>query len=189
MHRALAALAVGAVVAASAAAAQTPLPFDLGGAFALTDQHGAARTQADPRGQAQLLFFGYANCPGICSTALPLMADVTDALAHRGIGLTPVLITIDPARDRVDTMGPPLARLHPDFVGLSGDTPALQTAWDAFQVTHELAYTDPEHGPIYSHGSMIYLLDGAGEVLTLLPPVLDAGRVTEIALSYLRPSG
>ena len=62
-------LALGSPVVAPAAG----LPFDLGGAFQLTDQSGTPRTEVDPDGRLQLLFFGYANCQQICSAALPLM--------------------------------------------------------------------------------------------------------------------
>ncbi|WP_246039892.1 SCO family protein [Sulfitobacter sabulilitoris] len=186
-------IAAGLLACASVAQADSPrpatLPFALGGAYSLTDQHGAHRSQADPQNHAQLLFFGYANCPGICSAAMPLMADVTDALAARDMAVTPVMITIDPARDTVDTMAAPLADLHPAFVGLTGDTAALQAAWRAFSVEHNLAYVDPEHGPVYSHGSLIYLLDGAGVVQTIIPPVLDAAAAAQIVLTYTAPNG
>jgi len=49
----------------SAGAGGTPLPFDVGGAYELIDQHGATRTEKDPDGKGQLLFFGYANCLSI----------------------------------------------------------------------------------------------------------------------------
>ena len=169
--------------------AESPLPFDLGGDFVLTDQYGQTRTQADPDGRAQLVFFGYANCPGICSAALPLMADLADTLSAKGANLRPVMITIDPARDTVANMGAPLAKHHPDFIGLTGSDAALQVAYDAFSVEHELAYEDPEHGPIYTHGSLIYLMDGAGKVLTILPPVLDEPTAARIVSTYLLPQG
>ncbi|MEQ6248797.1 SCO family protein [Sulfitobacter sp. HNIBRBA3233] len=164
-------------------------PLIKGGPFTLVDHNGQTRTQIDPEGHAQLLFFGYANCPGICTAALPLMADVTDAVATHGITVTPLMITVDPARDTVQTMGAPLARVHPDLVGLTGDAEALSASYAAFNVDHRLAYEDPEYGPVYSHGSLVYLLDGGGAVLTVLPPVLSAAQATDIVLSYLRPQG
>ena len=88
-----------------------PLPFNLGGAFTLTDQTGSARSEADPEGAFQLLFFGYANCPSICAVALPLMGEVTDALRDRGLSVTPVMITVDPGpRHRGKHRRTPLAR-------------------------------------------------------------------------------
>lgn len=173
----------------TAAQAQTPLPFDVGGPYTLTDQFGQTRTQADPDGLPQLMFFGYANCPGICSAAMPLMADVTDMMAARGAPLRPVMITVDPARDTVANMGPSLATFHADFIGLTGPQDALDASYDAFNVEHALAYDDPEYGPVYTHGSLIYLMDSAGEVLTVIPPILDANRAAEIAWKYIKPAG
>ncbi|MEM9636768.1 MAG: SCO family protein, partial [Pseudomonadota bacterium] len=70
-----------------------------------------------------------------------------------------------------------------------GDASALQTAYDAFSVEVEPLFQDPEYGWIYAHGSFVHLLDGTGEMLTLLPPILDAERTTEIVRGYLAPRG
>jgi len=183
--RPLFAALVMATALGGVAVAQTALPFALGGAFDLTDQYGNARSQADPDGRAQLLFFGYANCPGICSTALPMMADATDILAQRGLPVRPVMITVDPDRDRVGTMAGPLARLHPDFIGLTGGGAALDQAYRAFSVERKPVYTDAEYGPVYAHGSFVYLLDAQGRVLTLFPPVLGAQRVATLVAGYI----
>ncbi|NNK77383.1 MAG: SCO family protein [Litoreibacter sp.] len=180
-------LSCALTVVASASTASEPdtaLPFKIGGAFELVDQHGSPRTQVDPDGQLQLLFFGYANCQQICSAALPLMAEVTDELAGDGITLHPVMITVDPKRDTSETIGSALREHHPDFVGLTGSERALQAAYDAFSVTREELFTDPEFGPVFSHGSFLYLLSGEGEVLTLLPPVLPTSEIRSIVTRY-----
>ena len=164
--------------------AVTPLPWDVGGPFTLTDHTGANRNESDPEGRHQLLFFGYASCPGICSAALPLMADTTAALAEDGTDVTPILLTIDPTLDTLETMGPALAEFSPDFVGLTGEPDALEEAYAAYQVSFEQLFVDPEYGPIYSHGAHIYLLDPKGNVLTLLPPVLPADQAVAIVKRY-----
>ena len=183
---ALIALFAGGMAAAGSA---PPLPFAVGGPFELTDHTGATRTEADPDGLPQLLFFGYANCQQICSAALPLMADAADDLAADGINLRLVMITVDPARDTVDDIGPPLAAIRPGFIGLTGTEEALQVAYDAFNVEKEELFYDPEYGPVFAHGSFIYLLDGAGEVLTLLPPILTPEEVARIVAAHLDATG
>jgi protein SCO1/2 len=165
----------------------TDLPFDLGGAYILTDQTGAPRSQASPDGRAQLVFFGYATCPAICSVAMPLMAELTDALQGAGYEVQPVMITVDPKRDTVANMGPALARLHPDFIGLTGTEEELDNVYSLFKVRHEKMFDDPEYGAVFSHGSHIYLLDGEGKVLTLFPPILGVSRVRDIVVKYLGP--
>ena len=177
---------VMALCAAGPVAAQG-FPFNIGGPFALTDQRGALRTQADPDGHYQLLFFGYANCEQICSATLPMMADIVDDMA--GVAtLRPVMITVDPDRDTVASIGPPLMQYHPDFVGLTGSEDALQVAYDAFSVERELLFTDPAGGDVFAHGSFIYLLDGEGAVLTLVPPVMDVDQAIGIITPYVLAS-
>ncbi len=162
-----------------------PLPFDLGGAFELTDHTGARRSEADPDGHAQLLFFGYANCPSICTVAMPLMAELTDALSGDGLTVRPLMVTVDPERDTTENMGPALAVLHEDFIGLTGSKSELAHVYDLFRMSHEELFVDLEYGTIYAHGSHIYLLNGAGKVLTLFPPILEVERAQEIVAKYL----
>ncbi|MFN3643675.1 MAG: SCO family protein [Gemmobacter sp.] len=166
------------------APAGLPLPVALGGPFVLTDQTGARRSEADPDGRLQLLFFGYANCRAICSVALPQMAGIAAALADRGIPLRPVMVTVDPARDTVETIGPALARHSPDFVGLTGSPEDLARVQRLFAVESTLVYVDPFDGPVYAHGGFLYLLDGTGAFLTLLPPILSDDRIVDIIAAH-----
>jgi len=161
-----------------------PLPLNIGGPFRLTDQHGLTRTEAHPAGQMQLLFFGYANCEQICSAVLPQMAGITAGLLARGVAITPVMITVDPVRDTTATMTTALAKISQDFIGLTGDAAALQTAYDLFAVESEQLFIDPQTGPVYAHGSFMYLLDGEGGFLTLIPPILSDDRAMDIIAGY-----
>ncbi len=181
------ALAIAACFCAGTASAQS-LEDGLGGAFELTDHTGAVRTEVDPDGQHQLLFFGYANCQEICSAVFPTMASIVDILDDRGMALRPVMVTVDPERDTVETMGEALHVHHPDFVGLTGTQAELQVAYDAYSVEFEELFVDPFYGTVFSHGSFIYLLDGEGEVLTLLPPVLGPEMMADIVGGYLEAS-
>lgn len=157
----------------------------IGGPFALTDQSGAARTERDPDGRAQIVFFGYATCPGICSTVLPALGALTNRLAEADVAITPVLITIDPLLDTQASLAVAAPKIHPELVALTGSEDALAAARDDFQVEAKLMFTDPRYGPIYAHGSYLYLLDAKGAVLTLLPPILGVERMAEIVLGYL----
>lgn len=178
----VAALLAGAAEAEGQAA---PFPIALGGAFTLVDDDGLARSEAAPDADLQLLFFGYANCEQICSAALPLMGAAADMLARDGIAAVPVMVTVDPERDRPGTMGAKLTPHHPAFEGLTGTGDALQSVYDLFAVEKEVLFHEPDGAPVYAHGSHIYVLDGAGEVLTLVPPILAPERVAEIASSYV----
>lgn len=172
------------VLWAGTVSAQT-LTDGLGGAFELVDQTGATRTEAAPDGRHQLVFFGYANCQEICSATLPLMASTVELLND---DVTPVLITVDPGRDTPEAMAAALQTFHPGFVGLTGSPEALQVAYDAYSVEFEELFVDPVFGAVFSHGAFLYLLDGDGTVLTLLPPVLGPEMMAEIIGGYLEAS-
>ncbi|MEM7547987.1 MAG: SCO family protein [Pseudomonadota bacterium] len=161
-----------------------PFPADLGGAFTLTDHTGAQRSEADPDGRMQLVFFGYAKCQAICTVALPRMAEITEIAAEAGLPVRPVLITVDPARDTPETMAEPLAELHPDMIGLTGTEAELADVRALFQIERKLVFEDPEYGPIYAHGSFIYLMDAEGALLTLIPPIISPARGAEIVAKY-----
>ncbi|MEO1206882.1 MAG: SCO family protein [Pseudomonadota bacterium] len=159
-----------------------------GGDYTLIDQSGRVRTSRDPDGRFQLVFFGYANCQAICSVALPRMAETVERLDAKGMVVTPVLITVDPERDTVATLGPAVAKIHDRMVGLTGETAALQNAYDAFQVTRNVVFEHPEHGAVYAHGSYVFLLGPDGSFHTLMPPVLGAERMAEIVRGYISGS-
>lgn len=177
-------IALATFLASAPALAGSPLPFDVGGPFALTDQHGAARTDESYHGKPALLFFGYAECQSICSVALPRMAEAVDLLAEAGAEVQPILITVDPARDTPGALARAAPEVHPRLSALTGSDAALAAARAAYRVESKLIGEDVE-GPIYAHGSFIYLLDADGEVLSLMPPVLAPERMAEIALGYL----
>lgn len=166
-----------------------PFPIKLGGAYTLTDQTGAVRTEADPEGRLQLVFFGYAKCQAICEVALPRMEEMADIAGAAGIGVQPVLITVDPARDTPEEMAKELAARHPGFVGLTGTEEDLAAARKLFQIERKHVFDDPEYGPIYAHGSHIYLMDADGGFLTFIPPILSPDRGAEIIAKYAAVSG
>lgn len=157
-----------------------------GGDFNLIDHNGMNRTSKSPEGQYQMVFFGYASCKAICSVALPRMAAAIDLLEEEGILVTPLLITVDPERDTVNNMKDSIRHYHGRMVGLTGSEEALAAAYKAFGVEKSLVYEHPEEGPIYAHGSFIYLLDPNGEFKTLLPPILGPERMAEVAKGYIQ---
>lgn len=176
-------LLAGALLATPALAG-SPLPFEVGGPFELIDQHGETRTDRDFLGTPAMLFFGYAECQSICSVALPRMTEAVDVLAEQGVEVQPVLITVDPARDTPEALETAAPKLHPRLVALTGSDDALAEARKSYRVESKQIGEDIE-GPIFAHGSFIYLLGPDGDVMTLLPPILAPQRMADVARGYL----
>lgn len=184
LHGLVAAMMLGM---AGFASGETPPPFieGVGGPFDLVDHHGSDVTDEDFHGRHLLVFFGYANCPGICSAALPLMGQAIDELGDEAEKLQPVLITVDPKWDTPVEMKRALAKIHPRLLGLTGTIDQLTKAHAAYQVKFELLGEDWNGDPMYSHGSYIYLMGPDGEFQTLMPPILAPEKMATIIEGYL----
>lgn len=169
----------------AAAGPVTPFPVQIDAQFSLIDQNGRAVSQDDFKGRPTAIFFGYANCEAICSVALPRLAAALDLLGEDGADIQPLLITVDPVRDTPATMKAKLPDYHDRLTGLTGSEEALAAARNSFQVEAKVVAEDPTSGPIYAHGSFIYLLGPDLELLTLMPPVLTPERMAELMRGYL----
>jgi protein SCO1/2 len=160
-------------------------PDVVGGEYHLVDQFGNKRSSRDPAGHYQMIFFGYASCKAICSVALPRMAQAVEILAAKGIAVTPLLITVDPERDTQSAIRKAIPDIHPRLIGLTGSEEALNAAYKAFSVEKKLVYEHPDEGPIYAHGTFVYLTGPDGAFKTLMPPVLGPERMAEIVASHV----
>jgi len=167
------------------AATATPFPIDLRPAFSLIDHQGRPRSQVDFEGRPMLVFFGYAGCKSMCDVALPRMADALDQLGASGLDIAPLFITVDPAHDTAPVMAKAVARHHAAIIGLTGDARALRTARESFQVEANAVGTAADGGPIFAHGTMIYLIDRQGRLATIMPPVLDGAAIAAIVRRYI----
>lgn len=70
-------------------------------------------------------------------------------------------------------------------MGLTGSGTALQVACDAFSIEKEFLFDDAELGPVYAHGSFMYLLDSSGKTLILILPVLSDEEIITIITKYI----
>jgi len=162
-----------------------PFPVEITPRFALIDQTGRAVTEADFTGRPMVVYFGYANCPGICPLALAHLGEALDIVGPVGSDIAPILITVDPARDTPEAMSEALSRYHPRLIGLTGTEAALAQARAAFQVEKRQISETPEGGAIFAHGSFVYLFGRDGTLKSLLPPNLPPEQLAEIMRKYL----
>lgn len=110
------------------------------------------------RGEALLVFFGYANCPDVCPLTMSELAKVYRDLDEPG-DLQIVMVTVDPSRDTPERLQQYVENFHPSFVGLSGSATATVKASAAFYAT-SVAQND---GTV-SHNSHVTLLDREGKM-------------------------
>ena len=105
--------------------------------FALTDHNGKARTLADFKGQATIVFFGFTRCPDICPTTLAEMSEVMKQLGDDAKKVQVLFITVDPERDTPDVLSKYVPSFHPSFLGLSGSAEQIASAAKEFKVFYQ----------------------------------------------------
>ena len=136
----------------------------LGGPFALTDQEGARRTDADFRGKYMLVFFGYTFCPDVCPTTLAVMAAALDKLGAGADRIVPVFISVDPSRDTPQVLKAYLSAFGPRFVGLTGSEEEITATANAYRV-YVQAHKDQGENYAVDHSGVVYLMDRSGTFL------------------------
>jgi len=147
----------------------------VGGPFALTDQSGKQRTDADFRGRYMLVFFGFTHCPDICPIALQTISDALDQLdAKQAAKVTPIFITVDPARDTPEVLRAYVANFHPRLVALTGSPEAIGKVAKSYRVfyakaTGANAPSDPA-AYILDHSAIVYLMGPNGEYVAHFGP-------------------
>lgn len=161
----VAALGLGAALLWQARAPQDlPAPRITGeaaitNAYTLTDHTRRTVTAESFAGQWQLVFFGYTHCPDICPTTLAYMAQVMDLLGPEAEQVTPIFITVDPARDTTDVMAAYVEAFHPRMVGLTGTEAQVAEVAANFRVWYERAEnkTAPDSF-LMAHSGYIYVM-------------------------------
>ena len=154
----------------------------VGGPFALTDQAGRPRTEADFRGSLLLVTFGYTACPDVCPTDLMEIGRALTLLGADGNVVQPIFITLDPEHDTAALLAEYVPNFHPRLVGLTGSEAAIRRAADAYKVYYQTTLR-PDGGRAVEHSAFTYLMDRSGAYLGFFPPGTSAERM----LTILRP--
>lgn len=135
----------------------------IGGPFELTNQDGKRVTDADFRGQFMLVYFGYTYCPDVCPTELQDIASVMDELGEDAKKVTPVFITIDPARDRQKEVRAYVEAFHPRMVGLTGTEEEIAKVAKEYRVYYGKAPGGSGNDYLMDHSNFIYLMGPDGQ--------------------------
>jgi len=155
----------------------------IGGAFTLTDQRGARVTEAALKGQPSLVFFGFTHCPDVCPTALFEISEVYKALGPKGDGLKTVFITVDPERDRPETLKAYLESFDPRIIGLTGSREEVDVATRAYRAFARKVPLDGG-GYVMDHTALVYLMDKKGRFVSSMnferPPEENAKQIADL---------
>jgi protein SCO1 len=129
----------------------------IGGPFTLVNQDGQTVTETEVITKPALIYFGYTFCPDVCPLDNLRNAEAADILEEQGIEVTPVFITIDPARDTVDVMKDYVENMHPRMIGLTGSEAQVRAASQAFKTYYKAQPAEDEFY-LVDHTTFTYLM-------------------------------
>jgi protein SCO1 len=129
----------------------------IGGPFTLVDQTGATVTDQQVFTTPSLVYFGYTYCPDVCPVDNSRNAEAVDILEEQGFDVTPVFITVDPARDTAEVMAEYAANMHPRMIALTGTTDQTKAAVEAYRAYFKLP-ADVSGDYTVDHSTFTYLV-------------------------------
>lgn len=167
-------LALAACQPSATAPAEPPLAgAKIGGPFRLTDQDGKAVSERDFAGRYRIMYFGYTFCPDVCPVDLQKIAAGLKALEASDPALaakvTPVFVTVDPARDTAAIRKEFVANFHPRMVGLGGTPEVTKAVAQEYGVYYQLHEPGPGGGYLVDHSRQAVLFGPDGQPLALVP--------------------
>jgi protein SCO1/2 len=134
---------------------------DWGGDITLTAQTGKRASTADYRGKTLVIFFGFTNCPDICSPTLAKLAALRKALGPDAGQVQVLFVTVDPANDTPERLASFLPKFDPTFVGLTGTAEEVATAAREYKVISVPAGASGER---FDHSGSVMVKDKSGQL-------------------------
>jgi protein SCO1/2 len=135
--------------------------------YRLSATDGKIVTTESFKGQWQLVFFGFTQCPDACPTALLSVKLAMAALGPLAARVQPIFITLDPQRDSAEVLASYLRAYGVNVIGLRGNPAEVQAAERSFRV---YVQSRPLANDSYTvdHSAFLYLLNPDGQFVKLL---------------------
>lgn len=148
--------------------------------FSLTDHHGHKVSEADYSGSFLLIYFGFTHCRVVCPRSLAKLSCALDRLGNSADRITPLYVTVDPARDTPEVMRAYLEASYPKFIGLTGSQEQIDAAKKAFRVFAERK-ADPQDPDGYAvpHSAISYLMGPDGSYCDHFTDAVEEDKIAE----------
>ena len=147
------------------------------------DNNPGTYTRARLTGQWTLLYFGYANCPNVCSSAVDVLAEVSkkrNAAPHPATRTALVFVTLDPSRDTPAALRRFLGRTDAEFTALRGSEKQIARLAQQLGILHTLGPVDAQGGYLIDHPATILLIDPSAELRAGFAMPRDANQIIEL---------
>lgn len=131
----------------------------------LTSTEGSSYSFTEDADQPiTLVFFGYTNCPDICSMVLANVTQALQRVGDRADQVDLVFVTTDPARDAVKALRRYLSAFDEDYLGLTGSMADIEELAAGFHIYFEKGPKLPGGGYEMLHDDNVFVVDDDGTI-------------------------
>ncbi len=145
----------------------------LGGAFTLTDETGARSSSSRFDGQYRMVYFGYTFCPDICPVDMQVLmkgfALFEQRDPERAAKVTPIFISVDPARDTPEVIRQWTDAFHPRLIGFTGKAAEIADVAKDYGIYYKAQAANASGAYLVDHARLSTLFDPTGAPIVLLP--------------------
>lgn len=146
----------------------------MGGAINLIGGDGRRVPDSQFAGRYRIVYFGFTFCPDVCPVDLALVGaglrrfEAEDAA--RAERVTPIFISVDPARDTPEVVRAYAARFHPRIVALTGSEEEVAQVARRYAIYYQRQPpAQPGGAYLVDHSRQIVLYGPEGEPIAILP--------------------
>lgn len=140
----------------------------------LLKDDGEKLSKEDFTGNWHFLFFGYTNCPDICPTTMGVLAQAKKiATANNHMFPDVVFVSVDPERDKIETLGDYVRYFDKDFIGITGDEELIKALALQMSVVYMKMPEEAEGAYLVDHSSALLLLNPEGRLVAFFNPPHD----------------
>jgi protein SCO1 len=144
----------------------------------LLDDSGASVTWASLGGQPRAVFFGFTHCPVVCPVTVWELNEALDKIGPRASALKIQFVSIDPERDRPETLKAYFSGFTGRVRGFTGSADEITRVAKAFEVIYTKT---PTEGGDYTmnHTALVFLINSDNQVVDVVGYGTPAAAMTE----------
>jgi len=153
-----------------------------GGDWALVNAHTGQRCNNDDfKDKWLIIYFGFTNCPDICPDELEKVLKVVDKIDNDAKlpNITPIFVTIDPARDDCAQVKKYCEEFSPKLIGLTGNAEEIQRVAGAYRVYMNVHEPDKDGEYLVDHSIIHYLVNPRQEFVDYYQRSVPEDKVFE----------
>lgn len=156
-------------------------------ALQLTSTTGEQVLTQELTGKWSLVFFGYTFCPDICPTTLAELRQLKRLLPEEAQeNLQVLMVSVDPNRDTPEQLQLYLQYFDPDFIGLTGVLPDIQTLSNALSIPFIPGDTSKPRYTV-DHSGNLAIISPDGRQYGFIRAPLDVKKIAEQLPNVMNP--